>query len=185
MGKDLPWHPAMEGAGKHRFLPSLPSLNITHFADGSPKGQPSFQMGEKCKQQSNLILTRLSISNMVAFTAQVIFQDGSTRCGDKMLVEGGMGSADSRDRDPSRRGALGAPGNISPHQHTTFRHPSQGWTPAAQRPDPHVWWEAEQSGLQLGAYVGCGTFSVVASLFMRKASSGRSVDRKRERSRWF
>lgn len=83
MGKDLPWGPAMEGAGKHRFLPSLPSLNSTHFADGSLKGQPSFQMGEKCKQQSNLILTRLSISNMVAFTAQVIFQDGSTRCRDK------------------------------------------------------------------------------------------------------
>lgn len=37
-GRDPPWGPAMEGAGKYKFLPSLPSLNTTPFANGSLHG---------------------------------------------------------------------------------------------------------------------------------------------------
>lgn len=81
---------AMEGAGK--LLPLLPSLNTDPVAFGVLKCSTGGSLPSRQDRNANHVATdshQVSVSNLVAFTPRIIFQNGSPGWRNAVLLKGG------------------------------------------------------------------------------------------------
>ena len=89
-------------------------------------------MGDKCRQHGHLILSRVSVSDRVAFTPRITFKGGSTGWGDAILLKCGNRAQKRAGKSTEQRETTEAKGSTSSHQHPTLRHlilsvgPAQG-----------------------------------------------------------
>ena len=120
MGRVPPQCPAMEGAVKHKLLPSLPSLNTTPVAYRALGWlhQAAFPPnGREMQTTRNYILARLAIKYQ-SFSPRIIFKDGSTGWGSTILLKCGNSSGQKAVKNTEQMGTVEAKGKASSRQHT-------------------------------------------------------------------